>query len=112
MVTKLQKLIIFNQNISWQNKYLLSNTATLYKLAQKPPVWQRSSEQGALYNQLTINGQPYTTKRNQPKLEEDQNTSTAEGDGAYRSTPEEQGVATGRKRGGSRGWPLSSPLSR
>ena len=58
MVTTLQKLIIFNQNISGQNKNLLFNTATLNKLVQKPPVWQRTSEQGALYNQLTTNGQP------------------------------------------------------
>lgn len=52
---------------------------------------------------------PYITKRNQPKLEEDQNTSTAKGDGTYRSTPEEQGLATGRNRGGSMGGAAEQP---
>lgn len=68
MVTRLQKLIIFNQNISGQNKNLLFNTATLYKLVQKPPVWQRTSEQGALYNQLTINGQPLLHEEKSAKI--------------------------------------------
>lgn len=55
---------------------------------------------------------PYTTKRNQPKLEEDQNTSTAEDNGTYWNTPKEQGLATGRNRGGSMRGLLSSTLSR
>lgn len=56
---------------------------------------------------------PYITKRNQPKLEEDQNTSTAEDGGTYWNTPKEQGLlATGRNRGESMRGLLSSTLSR